>query len=350
MKRPWTFLLTAVFLLAPLPAADETRSLLRKPGPGSSVILEQAAAKALQAPLVTITDKAKPSPTGDAHDYVSYARYWWPDPAKPDGLPFIRKDGQHNLEQVDAGDRKKIDHLVDNVTLLALGWSRLHREECARRAGEWLRAWFVTPTTRMNPTLDYAQVRLGHNRNLGNAPGVIDTRTFAELVEVLPLLHGSPALTAGEETVVRQWFTDYFHWLETGPSAVEELAAKNNHGSWFLVQAVAIARYLGRDDVAVRAHPWQSPARGCANRIGHASAGSLRRMAASRLNWSGRTACITVTSTSRPSCNWRGWPAPLALTSGITPHRTGAASRPAWPTSVPTTRPRRTGRTSSMRN
>ena len=252
MKRPWTFLLTAVFLLAPLPAADETRSLLREPGPGSSVILEQAAAKALQAPLVTITDKAKPSPTGDAHDYVSYARYWWPDPAKPDGLPFIRKDGQHNLEQVDAGDRKKIDHLVDNVTLLALGWSRLHREDCARRAGEWLRAWFVTPATRMKPSLDYAQVRLGHNQNLGNATGLIDARTFADLMEALRLLKGSPALTDGEETVVRQWFADYFRWLETAPSAVAELAAKNNHGSWFLVQAVAIARYLGRDDVARR--------------------------------------------------------------------------------------------------
>lgn len=252
MKRPWAFLLPAAFLLAPLQAADETRSLLREPDSGSSVILEQAAVKALRTPLVTIVDKAKPSPTGDAHDYVSYARYWWPDPAKPGGLPFIRKDGHHNVEQVAAGDRKKIDHLVDSVTVLALGWSRLHREECARRAGEWLRAWFVAPATRMKPALDYAQVRLGHNRNLGNPAGVIDTRTFADLVEVLPLLRGSPALTAEEEATIRQWFTDYYHWLETAPSAVSELAAKNNHGSWFLVQAVAIARHLGRDDVARR--------------------------------------------------------------------------------------------------
>ncbi len=214
--------------------------------------MEQAATKALQAPLVTIIDKAKPSPTGDAHDYVSYARYYWPDPTKPDGLPFIRKDGYHNLEQVAAGDRKKIDLLVDHVTVLALGWTKLHRADCARRAGEWLRAWFVTPATRMKPALDYAQIRLGHNRNLGNAPGVLDTRTFAELVEALRLLQGSPALAAGDEAAVRQWFTDYFHWLETGPSALGEHKAENNHGSWFLVQAVAIARYLGRDDVARR--------------------------------------------------------------------------------------------------
>jgi hypothetical protein len=208
--------------------------------------------KALAAPIVTIIDKAKPSPTGDAHDYVSYARYWWPDPAKPDGLPFIRQDGHHNREQVDAGDRHKIDLLVGHVTALALGWSRLHREDCARRAGEWLRAWFVTPATRMNPSLDYAQVRLGHNQNLGNAAGVIDTRALADLVEALPSLRDSPALTGAEEAAVRQWFAEFYHWLETGKSAVEEHAAENNHGSWFLVQAVAIAHYLGRDDAARR--------------------------------------------------------------------------------------------------
>lgn len=253
MKRPWAeLILPAALLLTPLPAADETRSLLLETDTMSSAILEQAAAKALRTPLVTIVDKAKPSPTGDAHDYISYARYWWPDPSKPDGLPYIRKDGSHNREQVDAGDRKKIDHLVDSVTVLALGWSRLHREECARRAGDWLRAWFVTPATRMKPALDYAQVRLGHNQNRGNASGVIDTRTLAELVAVLPLLQGSPALAPDEEAAIRQWFADYFHWLETGPSAVGEHKAENNHGSWYLVQAVAIARYLGRDDDARR--------------------------------------------------------------------------------------------------
>jgi hypothetical protein len=236
---PKQFLLLA-FCLPGLLAAVETQGLLDK------------ADKAMRTPLVTVVDKAKPSPTGDAHDYISYARYWWPDPAKPDGLPFIRKDGHHNREQVAAGDRHKIDLLVDHVNVLAQGWARLHREDCARRAGEWLRAWFVTPATRMNPSLDYAQVRLGHGKNLGNAAGVLDTRAFAKLMEALPLLRGSPALTAADEAAVRQWFTEFYHWLETGKSAVEEHAAENNHGSWFLVQAVAIARYLGRDDAARR--------------------------------------------------------------------------------------------------
>ncbi len=252
MQPRFTSLISLVgcLLLPGLTAADETRNLLQAWSPVPAATLGKEADKARQTPLITIVDKAKPSPTGDAHDYISYARYWWPDPAKPGGLPFIRKDGYHNREQVDAGDRKKIDTLVGSVTVLALGWSQLHREDCARRAGEWLRAWFVTPATRMKPALDYAQVRLGHNKNLGNASGVLDTRSFAQLVEALGLLHGSPALTAADEAAVRQWFTDYFHWLETGESALGEHQAENNHGSWYLVQAVAIARYLGREDTA----------------------------------------------------------------------------------------------------
>jgi hypothetical protein len=205
---------------------------------------------ALTAPIVTIVDKAKPSPTGDNHDYVSYARYYWPNPNTADGLPFVSRDGQHNLAQVAAGDRHKIDRLVNNVTALTSGWREQQREDCARRAGEWLRAWFITPATRMNPGLDYAQVRLGHNQNLGNAAGVLDTREFAQVVVAIEHLRGSPAFTADEEKQIHAWFADHYRWLQTAPAAKAEHAAKNNHGTWYLIQAVAIARYLGRDDEA----------------------------------------------------------------------------------------------------
>jgi hypothetical protein len=245
-------LLVASTLAPALPAADETRSLLAAGDSLPRAQLEALLPKALRAPVVTITDKPQPPPSGDPHDYVSYARYWWPDPTKPDGKPFVRRDGQHNEAQVAAGDRKKIDRLVDSVTVLALGWHRLGREDCARRAGGWLRTWFVNPATRMNPSLDYAQVRLGHNGGRGSPAGIIDTRTFAELVAVLPALEASPALTSAETAAVRRWFADYFHWLETAPMALAERRAENNHGSWFLVQASAIALYLGEKESARR--------------------------------------------------------------------------------------------------
>lgn len=235
MKSAVKLLWAALFSVPPLVAASPA---------------DQSLAKALAAPIITIADKAKPSPTGDNRDYISYARYYWPNPDTADGLPFVRKDGHHNREQVAAGDRGKVDKLVEAVTELARGWKEQQRADCAVRAGEWLRAWFITPATRMTPGLKYAQVRLGHGQNLGNAAGVLDTRDFAKVVAVLPALRSSPAFTADEEKAIRAWFGEHYHWLKTAPTAKAEHAAKNNHGTWFLVQAAAIAHYLAKDDEA----------------------------------------------------------------------------------------------------
>src|SRR5438132_4869754 len=48
--------------------------------------------------VYSVTLKAQLPPSGDPHDYMSLARYFWPDPSKPDGLPYIRKDGYSNPE------------------------------------------------------------------------------------------------------------------------------------------------------------------------------------------------------------------------------------------------------------
>ena len=46
----------------------------------------------------SVMDKKQVPPSGDKHDYVSQGPYWWPDPTKADGLPYIRKDGLVNPE------------------------------------------------------------------------------------------------------------------------------------------------------------------------------------------------------------------------------------------------------------
>lgn len=212
--------------------------------------LAAKAPAALPAPITTVAEKTQLPASGDVHDYVSYARYYWPDPAKPDGLPFVSHDGKHNHEQVARGDRPRIDKIADAVGALAAAW-HLHRDEAAaRRAGEWLRAWFVTPATRMNPHLEYAQVRLGHNGNKGSPAGMLDTRVFAQVIDGLRLLEDSPALTPAEHAAIRAWFAAYLQWFTTAKNALAERAAKNNHGSWYFAQVIPMARYVGRDDLA----------------------------------------------------------------------------------------------------
>lgn len=231
-------------LAARLPAAEPW--LLQ---PAELPGLAQHAPAALTAPITTVVE-GESLPGGDPHDYVSYARYWWPDPARPGGLPYVQRDGRHNHAQVAAGDRHRVGTFSAAVVRLAAAW-HLHRDEAAaRRAGAWLRAWYLDPATRMNPHLDFAQVRLGHNGNRGNPAGVLDTRDFAKAIDALRLLEDSPALTADEHAAIRAWFRRYLDWLLTAPNAVEERAARNNHGTWYYAHVIPVARYAGRDDVA----------------------------------------------------------------------------------------------------
>jgi acetyl esterase/lipase len=208
------------------------------------------ARKALALPITTVIDKMHPSPTGDAHDYVSYGRYWWPDPASSNGLPFIQRDGFPNRKQMAVGDEERLSRMVDTVEMLAQAWHLEHREDCARRAGEWIRAWFVTLATRVNPSFEYAQIRLGHDGNHGSNSGLIDMHRFIRLIDALRLLHGSPAFVGDDEALAHHWFSDYLQWLTTSKNGKREHVAPNNHGSWYLDQIIAIARYLDREEEA----------------------------------------------------------------------------------------------------
>src|SRR5712675_1895932 len=182
MIRQLMFL--AVFVVHAAAADSLSPSLLYTKSLAASTV-SKSAQGALELPIATVVDKAHPSPTGDPHDYVSYGRYWWPDPASTNGLPFMQRDGHPNREQMALGDQERLWLMIDAVQALSEAWQREHCEECARRAGEWIRAWFVTPATRVNPGFEYAQIRLGRDGNHGSKSGLIDTRGFIRLIEAL---------------------------------------------------------------------------------------------------------------------------------------------------------------------
>ena len=212
--------------------------------------VSKKAQETLALPIATVVDKQGPSPTGDPHDYVSYGRYWWPDPASTNGLPYIQRDGHPNREQMALGDQDRLWRMITTVETLAQAWRLKQCDDCARRAGEWIRAWFVTPATRMNPSFEYAQIHLGLDNNRGSKSGLIDTRGFIRLIDALRMLHGSPAFTGDDEAEVHKWLSDYIHWLTTSKNGMLEHDAGNNHGTWFLAQLISVSRYLGREDDA----------------------------------------------------------------------------------------------------
>src|SRR5437660_805703 len=139
----------------------------------------------LKTPPLTIVHKPKAPPSGDKHDYVSMAPYFWPDPTKPDGLPYIRRDGRVNPER-EKYDRPLLGKMAQAVHALALAHYLTGEERYAEHAARLLRVWFLDAATRMNPNLNYAQFIPGVND--GRGIGIIDTVALLEVVDGIGLL------------------------------------------------------------------------------------------------------------------------------------------------------------------
>lgn len=212
--------------------------------------LRADAEKALAAPLVVVTDKRTLlPPSGNTHDYFSLSPYWWPDPAKSDGLPYIRRDGETNPASKRDLDQPRVAAMGFNSHTLALAYYFTGDERYARRAGTQLRAWFLDSATRMTPHLHYAQLVRGNPAERGS--GIIDTRWFIEAVEASVLLEGSPGWSAADAAGLRTWMRQYLNWLSTTPNGKHEHDARNNHGSWFAAQTATYAMFAG-DTARVR--------------------------------------------------------------------------------------------------
>ncbi len=233
------------------PALVAARASLAKadsPLAPSLTLLRAEADKLLELKPASVLDKSGVAASGDKHDYFSFAPYWWPDPAKPDGLPYIQRDGQTNPAARSGTDFAAIARTCNAVETLGLAYWFTGDERYAKKAATLTRTWFLDPATRMNPNLDHAQAIPG--LNTGRGIGIIEARHLIGLNDGLALLAGSPAWTESEVKAMRAWLGDYYHWLTTSKNGGTESSEKNNHGSWFDAQATDIALALGRTDEA----------------------------------------------------------------------------------------------------
>ena len=211
--------------------------------------LERDARKALADGPFSIVGKAVTPPSGDKHDYMSQAPYFWADPKSPNGLPYIRRDGERNPEINKITDHRSLDDLENSVETLALAYYFKGDEIYATKAVQLLRAFFLDPATRMNPNLEYAQYIPGVNT--GRGIGLIETRGLTRVVDAIGLLAGSKALSAGDERGLRDWFGKFLQWMQESRNGREEAAAKNNHGTYYDVQVVSFALFVGKQEFAV---------------------------------------------------------------------------------------------------
>src|SRR5436190_3221581 len=191
-----------------------------------------------------VTDKKAIAPSGDKHDYMSFGPYWWPDTTKPNGLPYIRRDGQVNPGSRGAeSNSPSFQTMAATVTTLALAYYFSGDDAFASRASMLLRTWFIAPDTRMNPNLRYGQAIPGVTD--GRGIGLIDTRELSSIADDVGLLRASSSWTAADDRAMHDWAREFLRWMRTSPQGQEEANATNNHGSWYDVQVVALAYFVG---------------------------------------------------------------------------------------------------------
>jgi len=210
---------------------------------------------ALKRGPFSVVDKTSLPPSGVLHDYWHPAPYWWPNPSS-NGLPYVRRDGERMPgttlydPESDRYDRTRVQRMFDDTTILALAGHAFHDDEYQRHAANLLRTWFVNPATRMTPHLTYAQVRRGHDGDVGMGSGIIEFKDLYYLLDAARLLAKSGAIDGSDTEALRGWLHAYVQWLRTSEAGQRECAAGNNHGVYFDVQLGAIAAFLGDADIA----------------------------------------------------------------------------------------------------
>ena len=210
-------------------------------------LLKSANQALVQGPF-SVMEKSVVPPSGDKHDYMSQGPYWWPDPSKPDGLPYIRRDGEVNPEREQLTDRSNLNAVMRNSEILSKAWILTADEKYAAKAAELIRVWFLNAETRMNPNLNFGQGIPG--RTKGRGIGIIETRMLAMVMDAATLIRSSKSWTDKDEAELKAWCRDYLDWLLHSSHGKDEVQTKNNHGTWYDVQTAALAIYTDQPVIA----------------------------------------------------------------------------------------------------
>lgn len=243
---------TSVLLLDAGHLAEVKKSLSRREARFAPALqaLEEQADRVLTMRPVSVMDKGVTPPSGDKHDYMSQAPYWWPDPSKPDGKPYIHRDGHRNPEIQKISDHDNLGRLAGTVSTLGLAFYLTGREDYAAHVSRLIRTWFLDPATRMNPHLRFGQGIPGITE--GRGIGIIETRGLPEMLDGVALLSGSRAWTPADQQGLETWIDAYMTWLLESPHGQAEAKNGNNHETWYDVQVASFALFAGKRDVAVR--------------------------------------------------------------------------------------------------
>jgi hypothetical protein len=245
-QQPAVFVMNSTKLL-------EIRKKISEKDPQTLALVASLQSKAnalLSMKPLSVMDKGFTPVSGSKHDYMSQAPYFWYDSSKPNGIPYIRKDGEHNPEIKKITDHDNMSTLDNAVRILALTYYLSKEEKYAIKASSLLKYWFLDEATKMNPNLEYAQAIPGITT--GRGIGIIESRSLIGIADAVGLLSSSKSWTTVDVTGIKNWYKNYLNWMLTSKNGKDEHAAKNNHGSWYYSQVIDFALFTGDQSKAIQ--------------------------------------------------------------------------------------------------
>jgi hypothetical protein len=202
----------------------------------------KAAAMALAQPPVTITASRAKWSQGGPNDFYSNGDYWWPNPSKPDGIPYIERDGQSNPGNFN-DHRAALRKLQDAVAALGAAYEVTGDDRYAAKAVLLLRVFFLDPKTRMNPNFQFAQAVPGVSP--GRSWGIIDGLHLVEIPKAVEAMENSSALPPEVLAGLKEWFGSLVQWMASSSNGRKEAAARNNHSVAYYLQMAVFSEFAG---------------------------------------------------------------------------------------------------------
>lgn len=235
---------------------------LKETDKGNESLVVIVAEKIIQEPIPLITEKEIVAPSGDKRDFVSLAPYWY----RNESGQLELRDGEVNPESKKCHDSENLATVERNIFMTALAASEVDdknkKEEFAQYALTNIKYWFVNETTRMTPSLEFAQMKQGDET--GNFFGIIEGAGLEYVTQGVVVLKEQGLIDDETYEGVKSWFKEYLNWLQTSEKAVGnpnsanekertgEKGMPNNHGTFYDVQVAYIADFLGDRETVLK--------------------------------------------------------------------------------------------------
>lgn len=200
----------------------------------------------LKQPNLSIVDDKEHIPvSGDIHDYMSIARYTWPDTIKADGLPYITRDCYTNPEYY-TYDREVMLKMIERVKIFTLAWFYGGDAKYANAALKQLKVWFIDDDSYMKPSMEYGQIHKGLHNDHGTQGGVLEAEAFVDLIDPLCLLEKYKNLESQRcIKKIKQWYRQLLEWELSSNQGLSLSKAPDNCGTAYDLQILSFSSYCG---------------------------------------------------------------------------------------------------------